>query len=157
MNGLYSAKGLVLVLGLVLSLGLALKRTAKPIRLGLVSISVLSRFYSTKPTRQFSHTGTTQGIIMAFRIECPNCQSKAVISNSNNIAKDIELVFMKNLYCRCTNIKDCGCTFVVSVSFSHYLSPPQRYVVEMAREIIRQQDQLKLGGVNIEYEDWFTF
>ncbi|KJZ14706.1 hypothetical protein OA92_15260 [Marinomonas sp. SBI22] len=81
---------------------------------------------------------------MAFRIECPNCQSKAVISNSNNIAKDIDQVFMKELYCRCLNIETCGCTFVVSASFSHYLNPPQQDIVAMAKEILKKEQQLKL-------------
>lgn len=47
--------------------------------------------------------------------------------------------------CRCTNLKDCGCTFVVSASFSHYLNPPQKDIVDLAREILKQQEQLNLG------------
>ncbi len=82
---------------------------------------------------------------MSFRIECPNCQSKAIISNSSNVAKEIDQVFMKNLYCQCQNVKHCGCTFVVSASFSHYLNPPQRDVVEMARELLKAHEQLNLG------------
>lgn len=83
---------------------------------------------------------------MAFRIECPNCKSKAVISNSNNVGKEIDGLFVKELYCRCLNVKDCGCTFVVSASFSHYLNPPQRDVVDMARALVEQKEkQMKLG------------
>ncbi len=82
---------------------------------------------------------------MSFRVECPNCGSKSVIQNNANVGKDIEGVFMKELYCRCTNLKDFGCTFVVSASFSHYLNPPQRDVVDLAREILKQQEQLNLG------------
>ncbi|WP_438461976.1 ogr/Delta-like zinc finger family protein [Marinomonas sp. PE14-40] len=84
---------------------------------------------------------------MSFRVECPNCGSKAVIHNNANVGKEIEGVFMKDLYCRCTNLKDCGCTFVVSASFSHYLNPPQRDVVDLAKEILRKENQLTLGGM----------
>jgi len=82
---------------------------------------------------------------MSFKVECPNCHGKAIIVNSANVGEGIANVFMKNLYCQCKKVKDCGCTFVVSASFSHYLNPPQRDLVDLAREILKQQEQLKLG------------
>ncbi|WP_438464294.1 hypothetical protein [Marinomonas sp. PE14-40] len=44
---------------------------------------------------------------------------------------------MKELYCRCA--------FVMSASFSHYFNLPQRDVVDLAREILKQQELLNLG------------
>ncbi len=82
---------------------------------------------------------------MAFRIECPSCGSKAIISNSNDVAADVQGVFVKDLYCRCLNVKHCGATFVVRAGFSHYLNPPQANVMDMAKALIEKGEQMKLG------------
>lgn len=83
---------------------------------------------------------------MAFRIECPHCNSKAVISNSNDVAEGVPGIYAKDLYCRCTNVQHCGATFVVRAGFSHYLNPPQAGVLEMARALVEQKEkQMKLG------------
>ncbi|WP_162197516.1 hypothetical protein [Marinomonas sp. S3726] len=52
---------------------------------------------------------------------------------------------MKELYCHCTNLKDCGCTFIVFALFFHYLNPPQKDVEDLVRELLKQQEQLNLG------------
>ncbi|SOB60548.1 Transcriptional activator Ogr/delta (fragment) [Pseudodesulfovibrio profundus] len=54
---------------------------------------------------------------MAFRVYCPICEDVAVIHSSN--AVDPKL---KEAYCYCTN-QDCGHSFVMSIEFSHTVSP----------------------------------
>lgn len=53
----------------------------------------------------------------AFKIHCGKCNERA------NIRKTVWTTYeVGNLYCACTNV-ECGHTFVMSISFSHTLSP----------------------------------
>ena len=77
---------------------------------------------------------------MSFRATCPNCQSKCVITSSNEVSKGIDNLFVKDLYCRCVN-PDCFAVSVLRVSHSHYLQPPVGHVLEMAKAIVKQHDE----------------
>lgn len=82
---------------------------------------------------------------MAFRVNCPNCKTPTVIMYSNEISKDIEGIFAKDLYCQCRN-PDCLATAVVRVSHMHYVQPPRGNVLDMAKQIVLQDaKQLTLG------------
>lgn len=84
---------------------------------------------------------------MAFRVNCSNCKTPTVIMYSNEISKDIEGIFAKDLYCQCRN-PECLATAVVRVSHLHYLQPPRSDVVDMAKQIVLQDtQQLQLGEV----------
>jgi cell division protein ZapA len=65
-------------------------------------------------------------------IHCPNCQSKARIGSSNAIT-----ITIRDLYCQCSNVKDCGCTFVVSLAFKNYLNPPVNDTQQLAANLLR--------------------
>jgi len=66
-------------------------------------------------------------------IHCPNCHKKARITsrNSLNVEKTIA-----DLYCACTNTKDCGATFVTTLAFKHYLNPPATSTAQLAQNIL---------------------
>jgi cell division protein ZapA len=67
-----------------------------------------------------------------MRITCPICQSKAVITS-----RDQQSIQVSNLYCSCTNTKDCGHTFVSTLAFSHTLNPPVNSTRELAASLLR--------------------
>lgn len=52
-----------------------------------------------------------------LKIECPECDSKAVIRKTNRKHRQIA-----DIYCACTDV-ECGHTFVMNLTFSHTLSP----------------------------------
>lgn len=64
-------------------------------------------------------------------IRCPSCQSKARIGSSAEITLTI-----RDLYCQCSNVKDCGATFVVSLAFKNYLNPPVTSTQQLAANLI---------------------
>jgi hypothetical protein len=84
---------------------------------------------------------------MSVRVKCPRCKGKAIITNSNDLAKDIKDVFYKELYVQCVEKDGCGARAVFGMEFKHYINPPQTDVVSMARKIIEQQEQLNIKGV----------
>ncbi|MEO9655927.1 ogr/Delta-like zinc finger family protein [Marinomonas sp.] len=84
---------------------------------------------------------------MSVRVRCPRCKGKAIITNSNDLAKDIVDVFYKELYVQCIGESGCGARSVFGMEFKHYINPPQTDVVNMARKIIEQQEQLDIKGV----------
>jgi hypothetical protein len=84
---------------------------------------------------------------MSVRVKCPHCKGKAVITNSNDLAKEITDVFYKELYVQCMAKDGCGARSVFGMEFKHYVNPPQRDVISMARKIIEQQEQLNIKGV----------
>ncbi|WP_425642893.1 ogr/Delta-like zinc finger family protein [Marinomonas gallaica] len=79
---------------------------------------------------------------MAFRIECPHCKGKAVITNSNDLSDGLKDVFVKDLYVLC--LGRCGARSVIGAYFKHYVNPPQPTVMEMAKALV-EQEQMKLG------------
>lgn len=80
---------------------------------------------------------------MAFRVHCPNCNTPTVILYSNEITKDMDGIFAKDLYCQCRN-PECLATSVVRVSHSHYVQPPRRHVLDMAKQLLKQEQQQNL-------------
>ncbi len=68
-----------------------------------------------------------------MRVYCEHCESKALITSSNKISTTLT-----ELYCQCTNTKDCGAGFVVSLAFKHYINPPQQTTLQMAAALLQQ-------------------
>jgi len=66
-----------------------------------------------------------------MRVICPYCENKSIISSSNILSLKV-----KDLYCMCTNIKDCGATFVTTLAFKHVLHPPLNTVNELALSMV---------------------
>jgi len=67
-----------------------------------------------------------------MRIDCPHCFKKAVITSSNALSASV-----KDLYCQCTNIPDCGASFVFSLSHKYDLNPPIKSTQELAASLIK--------------------
>lgn len=65
-------------------------------------------------------------------IECPHCFGKARIGSSNKIS-----INLKDLYCQCLNVQDCGATFVLTLSFKNDLNPPVKNTQQLAAHLIR--------------------
>lgn len=68
-----------------------------------------------------------------MRVYCENCNTKALITSSNKISETLT-----ELYCQCTNTKDCGGGFVVSLAFKHYTTPPRKTTLQMAAALLKQ-------------------
>lgn len=66
-----------------------------------------------------------------MRVLCTVCGKKAVIGKTDRLS-----VGCANLYCSCTD-PECGHTFVVTVSFSHTLSPSAKTASEVVAALAR--------------------
>jgi len=66
-----------------------------------------------------------------MRVTCPFCENKATISSSAILSLKV-----KDLYCHCTNITECGATFVATLAFKHVLIPPISTVNELALSLV---------------------
>jgi len=66
-------------------------------------------------------------------ILCPNCQQKARITSRNALNAEGTIA---DLYCACTNIKDCRATFVMTLAFKHYLNPPAKSTAQLAQNLL---------------------
>jgi len=66
-----------------------------------------------------------------MRVICPYCETKATITTSNILSLKV-----KDLYCMCENVGECGATFVTTLAFKHVLSPPISTVNEMALSMV---------------------
>lgn len=66
-------------------------------------------------------------------ILCPNCQRKARITSRNTLNVEGTIA---DLYCACTSIKDCGATFVMTLSYKHYLNPPAKSTAQLAQNLL---------------------
>ncbi len=64
-------------------------------------------------------------------VKCPNCQAKARITSSHEMSLTI-----RDLYCQCSDVKNCGATFVASLAFKNYLNPPVNNTQQMAANLI---------------------
>ena len=79
-----------------------------------------------------------------MRVNCPNCESKAIITSRENQSAGVA-----DLYCTCTNTKECGATFVTTIAFKHFLNPPRKDTAQMAASLIKnlsKAEQLELVG-----------
>ncbi|WP_245921256.1 ogr/Delta-like zinc finger family protein [Bowmanella denitrificans] len=66
-----------------------------------------------------------------MRITCPTCKAKAVITSRENKTDTVA-----DLYCMCTNAKECGHTFVYTLGYSHTLNPPRASTLDLAARLI---------------------
>ena len=67
-----------------------------------------------------------------MRINCRHCLKKATITSSNVLSPAVT-----DLYCQCTNIPDCGASFVATLSHKHDLNPPIKSTQELAASLLR--------------------
>ncbi len=67
-----------------------------------------------------------------MRINCPHCQTKAVINSSNELSPSV-----KDLYCSCTNVMECGATFVYRLGYTHDLNPPLKSTQQLAIAVLK--------------------
>ncbi|MGZ5011537.1 MAG: ogr/Delta-like zinc finger family protein [Methylobacter sp.] len=75
-----------------------------------------------------------------MRVVCPHCSKKAIITSSNAMSETV-----KDLYCQCTNTKDCGASFVFVLAYKHDLNPPVKTTLQIAASLINnlKPDQRK--------------
>ena len=66
-----------------------------------------------------------------MRVLCPHCQTKALITSTNQLSDTV-----KDLYCTCTNTRECGASFVFTLSYKHDLNPPQKTTLQIAAALI---------------------
>lgn len=64
-------------------------------------------------------------------VKCPSCGNPAVITSRNTITAQ-----KHDLYCQCMNTAECGASFVLTLSLSHYLNPPQRTTAQIAAAFV---------------------
>lgn len=68
-----------------------------------------------------------------MKVVCPFCSHKALIT-SRHILNDDKTI--ADLYCICTNTKNCAATFVYTLAYKHVLNPPARTTAEMALNLV---------------------
>ncbi|WP_432745800.1 ogr/Delta-like zinc finger family protein [Methylobacter sp. G7] len=81
-----------------------------------------------------------------MRVICPHCHKKALITSTNELTGTV-----KDLYCICTNAKECGASFVFTLAYKHDLNPPQRTTLQIAATLINhlQPEQRKRLQVDL--------
>ena len=67
-----------------------------------------------------------------MRIECPHCLKQAVITSSQKLSTSV-----KDIYAQCTNIPDCGASFVFTLAHKKDLNPPIKTTQQLAFELIK--------------------
>ena len=70
-----------------------------------------------------------------MRVICPFCFEKARITSSNQLNEEKTIT---DLYCACSNVKNCGATFVFSLAYKHVLNPPARTTREIAVNLVNR-------------------
>lgn len=68
-----------------------------------------------------------------MRVICPFCFKKSVISSSN-VLNDTKTIY--DLYCRCSDVSNCGATFVYTLGYKHVLIPPAKTTAQIAMALI---------------------
>ncbi|MCG7570535.1 ogr/Delta-like zinc finger family protein [Pseudoalteromonas sp. CNC9-20] len=79
------------------------------------------------------------------RVTCKDCGAKSIVTS-----RETQTAGVSHLYCSCTNTKECGATFRVTLSFDHYLNPPLKSTRELAVELLSKlpkEEQLELVGM----------
>lgn len=66
-----------------------------------------------------------------MRVLCPHCHTKALITSTNELSDTV-----KDLYCSCTNSRECGASFVFTLAYKHDLNPPQKTTLQIAATLI---------------------
>jgi len=67
-----------------------------------------------------------------MRIDCPHCTQKAVITSRNKLSNHVS-----DIYCACTNLPDCGASFVFTLSYKHQLNPPIKNTRQLAASLLQ--------------------
>lgn len=67
------------------------------------------------------------------RVKCPNCGNKAVVSSREEQSSHVS-----HLYASCTNAKECGATFRMTLGFDHYLNLPMATTAQIAAAYLKQ-------------------
>lgn len=70
-----------------------------------------------------------------MRVHCPHCCTKAIITSTDELSP-----LIRNLYCQCTETKECGASFVFTLAFKHDLNPPQKTTLQIAAALINTLD-----------------
>jgi hypothetical protein len=94
---------------------------------GHTFVSTIGYKHSLKPSKLHLGIGAA---LRGSRIYC-GCGERAVIKKTNRLSNDCA-----DLYCECKN-PDCGHQFVMSLFFSHTLSPSSKTTNELATCLIR--------------------
>jgi hypothetical protein len=68
-----------------------------------------------------------------MRVVCPHCFNKALITSTNQLSDTV-----KDLYCTCTNSRECGASFVFTLSYKHDLNPPRKTTLQIAATLINK-------------------
>ena len=71
-----------------------------------------------------------------MRVMCKHCGGKARISSTDRISNDFS-----RLYCQCSDVKNCGHTFVMDLGFSHTINPPSSVIDQLLIERFRQMPE----------------
>ena len=71
-------------------------------------------------------------------VVCPFCSEKALIT-SRKIQNENKTI--ADLYCNCTNTKNCGSTFVYTLAYKNVINPPARTAAEMALNLINRMSK----------------
>ncbi|MGJ0489619.1 ogr/Delta-like zinc finger family protein [Methylobacter sp.] len=66
-----------------------------------------------------------------MRIICPHCRAKALITSTNQLSD-----MVKDLYCTCTNSRECGASFVFTLAYKHGLNPPQKTNLQIVAALV---------------------
>ena len=80
------------------------------------------------------------------RVNCPGCEQKALVTS-----REVQSAHVTHLYCSCTNSKECGASFRVTIGFDHYLNPPKMSNAQIAAVFLKRlprHEQLSLLGLN---------
>jgi hypothetical protein len=70
-----------------------------------------------------------------MRVICPFCSHKALITSRNSFNDENTI---SDLYCICTNTKDCAATFVYTLAYKHVINPPARTTAEIALNLVNR-------------------
>ena len=72
---------------------------------------------------------------LLMRVICPFCSEKALITSTNALNDEKTIT---DLYCACSNAKECGATFVYTLSYKHVLNPPTKTTSEIALNLVNR-------------------
>ncbi|CAE6929091.1 ogr/Delta-like zinc finger family protein [Vibrio parahaemolyticus] len=98
---------------------------------GHTFVSSIGYRHSLKPSKLHLGIGAiSRPTLQGTRIQC-GCGERAIISKTNRLSFDCA-----DLYCKCKN-PTCGHEFVMSLYFSHTLSPSAKTTSHMAAELCK--------------------
>jgi len=86
-----------------------------------------------------------------MRVVCPFCSKKAIITSSNVMNEERTVT---DLYCSCSNVKECGATFVFCLAYKHVLNPPARTAAEMALNLVDRLSREEKAALRQDSSDY---